>query len=424
MKESPKRTMSMKLKNFFKWLYPGMRIKRWGLTTLLGIGIVGLGAVFVAKPYTLVSSLGIVIVLCGIVLVVLGIGKLIVSLITLFLPERERELVNILYQRRYLERGPKIVTIGGGHGLSNVLLGLKEYSANITAIVTVADSGGSSGRLREEFNIVAPGDIRNCLVALADAPALMGELFQFRFSENSQLKGHNFGNLFLTAMVQLTGGDFERAVKESSKVLAIRGKVLPSTVSNVHLIAEHEDGSRTEGEAKIPHSNSRIKRLLLTPVDAEPTQEALQEIRTAEVIIFGPGSLYTSIIPNLVIKGMPEAIVQSSAFKIYICNVMTQSGETDGYSASDHLKAILEHSHKDLVDACIINNAIPSKEMLGRYEREFSYPVRADAEKLRALGCRVLETDLLSMNDYVRHDSQKLTKALIKLIETHRVIKR
>src|SRR6185503_11118021 len=180
-----------------------------------------------------------IIILCGMIFVVLGIGKMIVSLITIFLPKREQDLVNILYQRRYLEKGPKIVAIGGGHGLSHLLLGLKEYTSNLTAIVTVADSGGSSGRLREEFNIVAPGDIRNCLVALADAPALMGELFQFRFSEKSQLQGHNFGNLFLTAMVQITKGDFKKAVEESSKVLAIRGRVIPSTIHNVHLMAEY-----------------------------------------------------------------------------------------------------------------------------------------------------------------------------------------
>ena len=392
--------------------------------SLAGIVIVGLGAVFSTQPYGLVSTFGIIIIICGIVLVVLGIGKMIVSLITLFLPERERDLVNILYQRRYLERGPKIVAIGGGHGLSNLLLALKEYTSNITAVVTVADSGGSSGRLREEFNIVAPGDIRNCLVALADAPALMGDLFQFRFSENSQLKGHNFGNLFLTAMVQLTGGDFEKAVKESSKVLAIRGKVIPATVSNVHLVAQYADGTQTEGEAKIPKANSKIKRLFLKPEDSHPTHEALEAIANAEIIILGPGSLYTSVIPNLIIKGMTEAIIKSSAFKIYVCNVMTQQGETDGYAASDHLKAIVEHTHNNIVDACLINNAIAPEDMLGRYKEEHSYPVKADTDKIRAMGYRIVGEDLLGVKDYVRHDSHKLTMALIRLIERHRVIKR
>jgi len=401
-----------------------MKIKRWILTSLLGIGIVGLGAIFTTQPYGLVSTFGIVIILCGVVLVVLGIGKMIVSLITLFLPERERDLVNILYQRRYLERGPKIVAIGGGHGLSNLLFALKEYSSNITAIVTVADSGGSSGRLREEFNIVAPGDIRNCLVALADAPALMGELFQFRFSENSQLKGHNFGNLFLTAMVQLTGGDFEKAVKESSKVLAIRGKVVPATVHNVHLVAEYIDGAKIEGEAKIPKRNIRIRHMSMKPDDAKPTEEALEAIANSEIIILGPGSLYTSVIPNLIIRGMADAIAKSSAFKIYICNVMTQQGETDGYSASDHLKAIIEHTNPEIVNACLMNNAVAPKDMLGRYEAESSYPVKGDSDKIREMECLAVEEDLLGIKDYVRHDSKKLTAALIRLIERNRVIKR
>lgn len=411
-------------KNLIKWLYPGIKVKRWLLISLLGVLVVWLGAIFTTKPFALVHSLGFVVIFCGVTLIVISMGKMIVSLITLFLPEGERELVNILYQRRYLERGPKIVAIGGGHGLSHLLLGLKEYTSNITAIVTVADSGGSSGRLREEFNIVAPGDIRNCLVALADAPALMGKLFQFRFSKESQLQGHNFGNLFLTAMVQLTNGDFEQAVKECSKVLAIRGKVVPATVSNVHLIAEYMDGTRTEGEAKIPKANAKIKRLYLTPEDSEPTGEALEAIANADIIVLGPGSLYTSIIPNLIIKGMSEAIAKASAFKIYVCNVMTQQGESDEFSASDHVKAIVAHANINVVDACIVNNAVAPPDALGRYEHEHSFPVKADSEKIKDMGYRVVATDLLSVTDYVRHDSAKLTKALIKLIETHRVIKR
>jgi len=411
-------------KNPFKWLYPGMKVKRWLFTSLLGVIVVGLGVVLTTKPYTLVSTLGIVWIMCGMVLIVLGMGKMIVSLLTLFLPKGERDLVNILYQHRYLERGPKIVTMGGGHGLSHLISGLKEYSSNIAAIVTVADSGGSSGRLREEFNIVAPGDIRNCLVALADAPALMGELFQFRFPEDSQLRGHNFGNLFLTAMVQITKGDFEQAVKETSRVLAIRGRVIPSTVSNVHLVAEYIDGTKTEGEAKIPTPNSRVARLFLTDEDAHPTNEALEAIAEADIIILGPGSLYTSVIPNLIIKGMSEVIAKSRAFKIYVCNVMTQHGETDNYSASEHVQAIVDHANKDVLDACLLNNAKVPQEVLGRYKEEVSFPVEADVDKIRKMGYKVEATDLLGVTDYVRHDSSKLNKALIRLIETYRVIKR
>jgi uncharacterized cofD-like protein len=414
----------MSKNNISKWLYPGIKVKRWVFASLFGVMVVGFGAVFAVYPYPFVSGFGIVIIMCGIVFIVLGMGKMIVSLITLFLPERERDIVNILYQRRYLERGPKIVAIGGGHGLSHLLLGLKEYTANLTAIVTVADSGGSSGRLREEFNIVAPGDIRNCLVALADAPALMGQLFQYRFEEGGGLKGHNFGNLFLTAMVKLTGGDFQKAVEESSKVLAIRGKVIPSTVHNVHLVAEYMDGTKAEGEAKIPNKKVAIKRVTLNPKDAQPTPEALTAIAEADIIVMGPGSLYTSIIPNLIINGMPEAIAKSSAYKIYVCNVMTQRGETDGFSASGHVRALIEHAQPQIIDACIINDAAVPDEALKRYSKEDSYPVRPDVEEIRVMGCRVIATDLLSINDYVRHDSKKLTAALIKLIESQRVIKR
>jgi len=411
--------------NFFKWLYPGIKVKRWVFASLFGVLIVGIGAVFAVYPYRFVSNFGVIIILCGIVFIVLGMGKMIISLITLFLPQRERDIVDILYQRRFLERGPKVVAIGGGQGLSHLLLGLKEYTANLTAIVTVADSGGSSGRLREEFNIVAPGDIRNCLVALADAPALLGELFQYRFAEGDGLKGHSFGNLFLTAMVQISDGDFKRAVEESSKVLAIRGKVIPSTVHNVHLVAEYMDGSMAQGEAKIPQANVQIKRLSLSPEGVMPTDDALTAIAQADIIVMGPGSLYTSILPNLIIKGMTEAIAASSAYKIYVCNVMTQTGETDGFTASDHVRVLLEHTDPKLVDACLINDAVVSNEQaLNRYRDESAYPVAADDDRIKAMGIKVIATDLLSVADYVRHDSKKLTAALIKLIETQRVIKR
>jgi len=401
-----------------------MRIKRWLLISLLGVVIVAGGAMALAEKYIFVRIFGVVIIVCGILMIVMGMGKMIVSLITLFLPRGERELVNILYQRRYLERGPKVVCIGGGHGLSHLLCGLKEYTSNLTAIVTVADSGGSSGRLREEFNIVAPGDIRNCLVALADAPALMGDLFQFRFSRESALQGHNFGNLFLTAMIQLTGGDFEKAIQESSRVLAIRGDVVPSTVANVQLVAEYEDGSVTEGEADIPNENARIRKVFLNPAEPPATQQALDAIAEADIIILGPGSLYTSIIPNLVVKGVPEAVAASNAFRIYVCNVMTQPGETDGYSAADHLWAIVDHAGESVVDACLINNAEVPADALKRYQTGDSFPVHPDADQIRARGYKVFATDLLEVDNFIRHDSEKLTKALIRLIEQYRVIKR
>ncbi|MBP9854219.1 MAG: uridine diphosphate-N-acetylglucosamine-binding protein YvcK [Candidatus Omnitrophica bacterium] len=414
-------------KNPFKWLYPGIKVKRWFFLSFLGVVIVAVGVLILGKmdqPHPLVSTIGFIWILCGMILTVMGISGMIVSLLTSVLPGGQRELVNILYQKTYLERGPKIVTVGGGTGLSHLIFGLKEYTSNITAVVTVADSGGSSGRLREEFNIVAPGDIRNCLVALADAPELVGKLFQYRFSKESELKGHNFGNLFLTAMYHLTDGDFEKAVNETSKILAIRGKVVPATVSNVHLKAEYMDGSTTDREDKIPNPNVAIKQIALTGEEAHPTKAALVAIEEADVVILGPGSLYTSVIPNLLINGMSDAIVKSHAFKIYICNVMTQHGETDYFTASDHAKAILDHSIPGIIDACLINDAKAPENALERYKEQHAYPVLADIEKIKALGIKVEATDLLGVTDYVRHDSKKLNKALIKLIETHRIIKR
>lgn len=399
-----------------------MRVKRWIATILLGVLMTGSGFIGMSSPFALIRLFGVVIVICGIVLVVLGTLKMTVSLLTIFLPEGERELVNILYERRYLERGPKIVAVGGGHGLAQLLLGLKEYSSNLTAVVTVADSGGSSGKLREEFNIVAPGDIRMCLVALADAPALMGELFQFRFSKDSHLLGHNFGNLFLTAMMQVTG-DFEKAVKECGRVLAIRGRVMPSTVSNVQLVARYEDGSITEGEAKIPKLGQRIQQVFLKP-DPVATAEALEAIAEADVIVLGPGSLYTSILPNLVIPEIARAIRDTKALKVFVCNVMTQAGETEGYSAGDHVQAIVDHAGEKVLDACLINVAEVPAYAQGRYKAEDQFPVTADVPRIKEMGYEVVATDFLYVKDYVRHDSTKLTNALIRLIERHKIIRR
>ncbi len=402
-----------------------MQVKRWILISLLGICIVAGGAYFVPSPYAFVRAFGFVIILCGTLFIVIGIGKMTISLITLFLPKREQDLVNILYQKRYLERGPKIVAIGGGHGLSNLLLALKDYTSNITAIVTVADSGGSSGRLREQFNIVAMGDIRNCLVALADAPALMGDLFQYRFPEKSELRGHNFGNLFLTALYEVAARDFQQSVELTSKVLAIRGKVVPSTVENVHLVARYRDGEITEGEAKIPRPGVAIEQLMLKPQDAKPTGEALQAISEADVIILGPGSLYTSVLPNLIIKGIADAVAISAAFKIYVCNVMTQMGESEGMSAGDHVRALIQHSNKNVIDAVLVNaTEIQAPDALARYKQENSFPVKPDVEAIRDMGYKVFAEDIVGVKDYVRHDSLKLTQALIKAIEKNRVIKR
>ncbi len=406
----------MKILKAFKWLYPGMWVKRWILLGVFGIIMISMGFVMVIleqnpKNKTFAG----IIIIVGILSVITGIKRIIKSFVTILLPQREGELVDKIYQQRILERGPKIVVMGGGTGLSTLLHGLKEYTSNITAIVTVADDGGSSGKLREDFGILPPGDIRNCLVALADAEPLMGKLFQFRFGDGTEFSGHSFGNLFITAMSKVTG-DFDAAIKESSKVLAIRGRVVPSTLDKVVLTAEHADGSETVGESQIPKATSPVKRIHLRPVNCKPSEEAMDAIKKADAIILGPGSLYTSIMPNLVVGKIYKEILSSRAIKVYACNVMTQKGETDDYKASDHLKAIIEHTAPGIVDYSIVNTARIPDDMLKKYKDEESYPVIPDSENIRKMKCKVIEAHIINTQDYVRHDSTKLAKIVIDLV--------
>lgn len=395
-----------------KWLFPGMLVKRWVLLAVIGIIMISMGFAFVISGGSNNITGASAVIIVGIIIVITSVKRMIKSFVTVFLPKmREKELVDIVYKKRHLEKSRDIVAIGGGHGLSTLLHGLKEYTSNITAIVTVADDGGSSGRLREELGVLPPGDIRSCIVALADAEPLMGKLFQFRFEEGVGLKGHNFGNLFITAMTRLTG-DFEKAVEESSKVLAIRGRVVPSTLDKVALIAEYEDGSRVTGESKIPEAKMRIKKLHMHPAESKATHEAIEAIRRAEVITLGPGSLYTSIMPNLLIVDIYKEIARSRAIKIYVSNVMTQGGETDNYKASDHLKAIIAHTQPEIVTHCIVNTGKVPEELLEKYRQENAYPVEADAEEIKRMGYKVIEGNVINAKDYVRHDSYKLAKLI------------
>lgn len=406
----------MKILRNFKWLYPGMWVKRWIMLTVFGVTMVSMGFVMVLleqQPKNKVFASGVIIV--GILAVVTGIKRIVKSFVTVFLPEREDELVDKIYQKRVLEKGARIVVVGGGTGLAMLLHGLKAHTSNITAIVTVADDGGSSGRLRKDFDVLPPGDIRNCLVALADAEPLMGKLFQFRFTEGSELAGHSFGNLFITAMSKVTG-DFDAAIKESSKVLAIRGSVVPSTLDKVTLLAEHEDGSETRGESQIPKSPSPVKRIKLQPANCRPTAEAIEAIKRADAIVLGPGSLYTSIMPNLLVGRIYQEIISSKAIKVYVCNVMTQKGETDDLKASDHLRAIIEHTAPGIVDYCIVNTARIPPEMVEKYRSEDANPVVPDSDNLRKLKTKVIEAHIASTKGYVRHDSDRLAKIIVDLV--------
>ncbi len=401
---------------FLKWFYPGMRIKRWLVMAIVGVFLFGIGAALLPVDGGISLRLvSLVMLLSGLISLIVGIGSMVQSLLEVVAPSQGQNLVELVFQRRHLERGPKIVAIGGGTGLSTLLHGLKHYTNNITAIVTVADDGGSSGRLRQEFDMLPPGDIRNCLVALADTEPLMQRLFQYRFAEESPLQGHSFGNLFITAMTKITG-DFEQAVQASSKVLAIRGHVVPSTNMKVRLVAEHEDGSVTVGESKISEAPEPIRRVYLEPSNCQPTLAALDAIRDAQAIVFGPGSLYTSIIPNLLVDRMVDAIVQSKAMKIYVCNVMTQHRETHGFKASDHLKALIKHTNPGIVQVCIVNKEPVPVNLLERYRREDAFPVDADVDHIRELGYQVVAEDIISTENYVRHDPDKVSKLIFQMI--------
>ncbi|WP_108671585.1 gluconeogenesis factor YvcK family protein [Peribacillus acanthi] len=311
---------------------------------------------------------------------------------------------------------PKIVIIGGGTGLPVLLRGLKLFPVDITAIVTVADDGGSSGRLRNEMDIPPPGDVRNVLAALSDVEPLIEQMFQHRFAKTNELSGHSLGNLILAAMTSITG-DFVHAIQEMSKVLNVRGKVLPAANQSVVLHAELEDGSFISGESKIPYSGKKIKRVFLTPENIKPLSETIHAIREADLIVIGPGSLYTSILPNLLVPGVGEEVCKARAKKVYICNIMTQAGETLDYSASDHVKAIYDHMDCSFMNTILVNSEdIPSHIQL-RYKEEFAKPVHFDIDRLKEMGLNVLQDEIVSHEGaYIRHDTKKVASILYELL--------
>ena len=315
-------------------------------------------------------------------------------------------------------RGPRLAVIGGGHGLSNMLRGLKRYTENISAIVTVADDGGGSGMLRQDLGMPPPGDIRNCLEALANTEPLMSELMRYRFTEGS-LAGQSFGNLFLAALNGISPS-FDAAVSRMSEVLAITGRVLPVTTADVQLEAEFENGASVVGESKIFYckkkEDCRITKVRLIPEHPRALPEAVEAIREADMIILGPGSLYTSIIPNLLVDGIVEAILQSDALKVYVANVMTQEGETEGYTASDHIAAIFQHSAPGLFDLCLTNSSPVPPDVAARYAQEGAEPLRYDAGRCAALGVELVSRPIATVeNGYVRHQSENLARELIQL---------
>ncbi|WP_217269605.1 gluconeogenesis factor YvcK family protein [Neobacillus endophyticus] len=311
---------------------------------------------------------------------------------------------------------PRIVVIGGGTGLPVLLRGLKQYPVDITAIVTVADDGGSSGRIREDMHIPPPGDIRNVLAALSDVEPLVEEMFQHRFNTSNELSGHSLGNLILAAMTSITG-NFVHAIQEMSKVLNVRGKVLPAANQSVVLNAEMEDGTIVSGESKIPYSGKRIKKVFLTPNNIRPLPETIQAIRQADLIIIGPGSLYTSILPNLLVPRLGDEVCRTQAKKVYICNLMTQAGETNGFSASDHVRAIYDHMSCAFINTILVNNVEVPQDVQLRYNEELAHPVQYDMPQLSDLGIDVVHADIAYLeNGALRHDPKKVAKILYNLL--------
>ncbi len=404
-----------------------MRIKRWLLLMTVGLVSLSLGLgymlvqVYRTQPFPdFVGDLtlqfidrpirGLIFMLIGAILTLVAFWRLNESLLSAVMPDGHNNLVDIVYNHRQRKRGPKIVVIGGGTGLSTLLRGIKEYTTNVTAIVTVADDGGSSGRLRRELGVLPPGDFRNCIAALADAEPLMTKLFQYRFSEGSGLDGHSFGNLFIVAMSGVTGS-FEQAIRESGRVLAVRGQILPSTIENVTLCAELADEVHVAGESQISLSNKAIKRVYLQPEYPMAYPEAIRAILDADYIVVGPGSLYTSILPNLLVRDLASALVASKALKVYVCNVATQRGETDNFTVKDHVEALLRHLPDNPFHFVLVNDKVGA--VLPAHWHVNQVPPSVDDLKLE--GADVVQADVVDPKNPLRHDPKKLAQALMRL---------
>jgi uncharacterized cofD-like protein len=414
-----------------RWAYPGLGVKRWLVVVIVGILLLvnGVDRYLVAEgagvnanefidsfvsDYFSPSNLAWIFALLGIALIFVGIRQWLIAILRASGTGGRDNIIDSLIDMR-LQHGYKVVAVGGGTGLSTLLRGLKRKTSNLTAVVTVSDDGGSSGRLQKELGVLPPGDVRNCLVALADDEAMVTDLFKYRFSEGEGLSGHSFGNLFLAAMSGITG-NFDKAIKESSRVLNIKGRVLPSTLGIVRLCARLEDGSVVEGESNISKSGQRIKQVFFDPPYAAPLAEVVSAIAEADAIVLGPGSLFTSIVPNVLVDRIAREIAASPAVKIYVCNVMTQPGETDGMTASDHVEALIQNAGEKICDYAIVNDEPPSK-LREAYAKEGQIPVTADVDRIRELGVTPVRAQMISETVNVRHDPEKLGEQVLGVID-------
>jgi len=416
--------------NPLKVLRATYKYRKWLSNGIAGLLLIIAGiAVLVYRAEIDTFQLIAALIFCGsgIILSYLCFRKIVLALLRFSnngltsVPTSMLDIGKKIYIRSRLREGPNVAVIGGGTGISTLLRGLKQFTSNISAIITVADDGGGSGMLRRDLGMLPPGDIRNCILALADTEPQMEKLLQYRF-QDGDLKGQSFGNLFLAAMTGISES-FEAAVRNMSEVLAVTGRVLPVTSENINLIAELEDGSIIKGESRIGEHHTfhpgRIKKVFLDKNNVKPLESALSALDEAEVIVLGPGSLYTSIIPNLLVDHVVERIVKSNAVKIYVENIMTQPGETEGYTVSDHINAIYQHSGCDgFIDYCIVNTGRIPDDVYRRYVSEGASVVRLDAGKVKKMGIKTVEKDLVQINKgYVRHDPVKLAKTVLEIFE-------
>ena len=423
--------MNLSLRGGLRWLYPGMRIKRWGVLILCSTGllvfalleVVGkdrIRTLYQLLPSGVALRDGIIALVCllGIGGFALGVSRLVRSIARGVAPGRGEKATDLIFRTRILERGPRVVALGGGTGLSTLLRGLKEVTSNVTAVVTVTDDGGSSGRLRAELDVLPPGDVRNCILALAEDEERMARLFQHRFRGAGDLDGHSVGNLLLVGMEQATGG-FDRAVEEMSHILNVRGRVLPATLTRTHLVAEMEDGDRVEGETRVARDPRRIRRITLSARSVLPHPEVLEAIERADLVLLGPGSLFTSLVPNLLVEGISEAVERAACEKIHVANLMTEHGETDGFTLRDHLRVLNEYVPLRSFTSVLINTTLPADYLLLSYREEKAEPVRDDLDERNEYGLEAIREDLLGTIELegkltVKHDPHKLARVIVR----------
>ena len=409
-------SIAARVRIFLRLLYPGIGLKRWAAIGAIGVFICSIGMAFLLRKFFALPFPDFLPwYFEGFLMLGVGGGFILLSMYGFYrtlIPFMARSqpidsLADSIYNRWQRGRGPRIVTIGGGTGLSVLLRGLRQHTDNLTAVITVADDGGSSGRLRRELGVLPPGDFRNCLVAMSEDESLLAELFQYRFEEGDGLKGHSFGNLFIVAMANVTNG-FDEALVESSRVLAVRGRVVPATTSNLQLSARFRDGSVVHGESSIAMHRGEIEQLLIEPEEAAAHPLAVRAITDAELVVIGPGSLYSSILPNLMVSGISEAVRNTSATVVYVCNVATQVGETGGYTLAEHVAALRRHTFEGIADYVVGNSNPP--DIGDRFEGD---GVVHDGSPLK--NTTILLSDLVDDSHPVRHDSDKLADAIMQI---------